>query len=135
MSVIALTIFSAVIAVIVFITGKFQILILVGAVLEAIIYAVAGVCVIQLRRRKPAAERSFRIWGGWAIPVATTVIFGVLAILASIITGTSGLMTGTPLAITLLIFFLSGLYVHLIVPRLRAAAAARRAVRTKRRPQ
>jgi hypothetical protein len=63
------------------------------------------------------------------------VIFGVLAILASIITGTSGLMTGTPLAITLFIFLISGLYVYLIVPRLRAAAAARRAVRTKRRPQ
>jgi basic amino acid/polyamine antiporter, APA family len=134
-SVVALTIFSAVIAVIVFITGKFQILILVGAVLESIIYAVAGVCVIQLRRRKPAAERSFRIWGGWVVPVATIVIFGVLAILASIITGTSGLMTGTPLAITLFIFLISGLYVYLIVPRLRAAAAARRAVRTKRRPQ
>src|SRR5450755_3844620 len=111
-AVIGLTVLSAIIAIIIFLTGQFQILILVGAVLEALIYTIAGLCVIQLRRRKPAAERSFRIAGGWAIPIATTVIFGVLAILASLITGSSGLMTGTPLIITLAIFAVSALYVY-----------------------
>jgi amino acid transporter len=134
-AVIGLTLLSAIIAIIIFLTTQFQILILVGAVLEAMIYAIAGVCVVQLRRRKPVAERSFRIRGGWIIPIATTVIFGVLAILASLITGSSGLMTGTPLIITLIIFLISALYVYLGVPRIRAAAAARRATTTRRRPR
>jgi basic amino acid/polyamine antiporter, APA family len=134
MAIIGLTTLSAIIAIIIFLTGQFQILILVGAVLEATIYAIAGLCVIQLRRRKPTAERSFRIAGGWAIPIATTVIFTILAILASIITGSSGLMTGTPLIITIIIFIISALYVYLGVPRIRAAAATRRATTTRRRP-
>jgi basic amino acid/polyamine antiporter, APA family len=134
MAIIGLTTLSAIIAIIIFLTGQFQILILVGAVLEATIYAIASLCVIQLRRRKPTAERSFRIAGGWAIPIATTVIFTILAILASIITGSSGLMTGTPLIITIIIFIISALYVYLGVPRIRAAAAARRATTTRRRP-
>ena len=134
-AVIGLTVLSAIIAIIIFLTGQFQILILVGAVLEALIYAIAGICVIQLRRRKPAAERSYRIVGGWTIPIVTTVIFGVLAILASLITGSSGLMTGTPLIITLAVFAISTLYVYLGVPRIRASAAAKRATTTRRRPK
>jgi amino acid transporter len=135
MAVIGLTTFSAAIAIIIFLTGQFQILILVGAVLEAMIYAIAGLCVVQLRRRKPAADRSFRIRGGWIIPIATTVIFSILAVLASLITGSSGLITGTPLIVTIIIFMISALYVYLGVPRIRAAAAARRATTTRRRPR
>jgi basic amino acid/polyamine antiporter, APA family len=134
-AVIGLTVLSAIIAIIIFLTGQFQILILVGAVLEALIYAIAGICVIQLRHRKPAAERSYRIVGGWTIPIVTIVIFGVLAILASLITGSSGLMTGTPLIITLAVFAISTLYVYLGVPRIRASAAAKRATTTRRRPK
>src|SRR5436190_11132177 len=52
-AVIALTLCSAAIAILVFVTGQFQILILVGAVLEAIIYVMAGLCVLRLRKRKP----------------------------------------------------------------------------------
>lgn len=133
-SVISLTVLSAAIAVIIFVTGQFQILILVGAVLEGLIYTIAGLCVIRLRRKRPNAERSFRIAGGWAIPIATIIIFGILAILASLITGSSGLMTGTPLIVTIVIFALSTLYVYLGVPRIRAAAAARRATTRRRRP-
>jgi len=106
----------------------------VGAVLEGLIYTIAGLCVIRLRRRQPDAARSFRIAGGLIIPVATIVIFGILAILASLITGSSGLMTGTPLIVTFIIFALSTLYVYLGVPRIRAAAAARRATTRRRRP-
>ncbi|HVB62982.1 MAG TPA: APC family permease [Ktedonobacteraceae bacterium] len=133
-AVISLTVLSAAIGVLIFATGQFQILILVGAVLEGLIYTIAGLCVIRLRRRQPDAARSFRIAGGLIIPVATIVIFGILAILASLITGSSGLMTGTPLIVTLVIFALSTLYVYLGVPRIRAAAAARRATTRRRRP-
>ena len=108
-------------------------MILVGAVLEALIYTIAGLSVIQLRRRQVAAERSFRIWGRWTIPILTVVIFGVLAVLAALGSG-SNVMIGLPLIITTGIFSLSALYVFLVVPHLRAAAAARRAARKRRRP-
>ena len=134
-AVIGLTALSALIAIIIFLSGQFQILILVGAVLEAVIYTIAGLCVIQLRRRKPGAERSYRIAGGWIIPIATTIIFGILALLASLITGSSGLMAGTPLIITIGIFLLSSLYVYFGVPRIRASAAAKRATTRRRRPK
>src|SRR2546429_2038065 len=132
-SVIFLTVASAAIAVIIFLTSQFEVLILVGAVLEALIYTVAGLCVIQLRRRQPASERSFRIRGGWTIPILTILIFGILAILASLGIG-SNIQAGLPLIITIAIFIVSGLYVFLVVPRLRAAAEARRAATRRRRP-
>lgn len=132
-TVIFLTVTSALIAVIIFLTGQFQVLILVGAVLEALIYTVAGLCVIQLRRRQPATERSFRIRGGWIIPILTVIIFGALALLAALGSG-SNVMSGLPLIVTLALFALSALYVFLVVPRLRAAAQARRAARRRRRP-
>ncbi|HET9919016.1 MAG TPA: APC family permease [Ktedonobacteraceae bacterium] len=132
-TVIALSVFSAAVATIIFLTGQFQVLILVGAVLEALIYTVAGLCVIQLRRRQPAAERSFRIRGGWLIPILTVVIFGLLAILAALGSGSSNIMVGMPLIITIIVFIISALYVFLIVPRLRAAAAKRASTRRRRR--
>ena len=125
---------SAVIAILIFLTGQFQLLILVGSVLEALIYTVAGLCVLQLRRRQPNAERSFRIRGGLIIPVATIIIFGLLGILASLGAGTVGVFPGVPLVLTLFVFALSTLYVLLIVPRLRKNAAAKRAATTRRRP-
>ncbi len=132
-TVIMLTTFSALIAIIIFLTNQFQLLILLGAVLEAVVYTIAGLCVLRLRRRKPDAERSFRIKGGIVIPLATVVIFGVLGILASLGIGTAGVAIGSPLLIALLVFLLSSLYVFFGVPRIRAAARARRTT-TRRRP-
>src|SRR5207237_9914825 len=88
-SVIFLTVTSAVVAVIIFLTNQFQVLILVGAVLEPLIYTIAGLCVIQLRRRQSDSERPFRIRGGWTIPILTIIIFGILALLASLGIGTN----------------------------------------------
>jgi amino acid transporter len=134
-TVIVLTTLSAAIAVIIFFTNQFTILILVGAVLEALIYTVAGLCVIRLRRRQPTAERSFRIRGGWTIPIATIVVFGILGILAALNVDPQGNISPTPLYITLAVFAISACYVYLGVPRIRAAAAARRAATSRRRPR
>ncbi len=133
-TVIVLTTLSAVIAVIIFFTNQFTILILVGAVLEALIYTVAGLCVIQLRRQ-PAAQRAFRIWGGWTIPIATIAVFGILGILAALNIDPQGNISPTPLYITLAVFAISAFYVYLGVPRIRAAAATRRAALSRRRPR
>lgn len=132
-AVIFLSVSSALVAIAIFFTGQFQVLILVGAVLEALIYTIAGLCVLRLRRKQPGAPRPFRIRGGWTIPILTIVIFGVLAILASLGSG-SNVPFGLPLIVTVALFIASTLYVFLGIPRIRANAAARRAATRRRRP-
>lgn len=124
---------SAVIAVLIYFTNLFSVLILVGAVLEALIYTIAGICVIRLRKKQPDAPRAFRIRGGLLFPLLTVIIFGLLGILASLGVG-SNVLPGLPLIITVVLMALSTLYVFLVIPKLRAAAAARKATR-RRRPQ
>lgn len=119
---------SAVVAVVIDITREFNILILIGAVLEALIYAAAGLCVIQLRRRQPESERSFRIPFGWTIPLLTILIFTLLGIAAAVSP------TPLPLLITAIVFAISFAYVQLVVPRLKAAEEQRRQARGRRRP-
>ena len=75
----------------------------------------------------------FRIRGGLIFPIITIIVFGSLGILASLAIG-STVMPGLPLIITIGIMGLSALYVFLVIPKLRAAAAARLATR-RRRPQ
>jgi amino acid transporter len=124
---------SALIAVAIFATGAFQVLILVGAALEALIYTVAGICVIQLRRRQPQAARSFTIAGGWAIPLLTVIIFAALFVgaVTQVAPGASPLAVPT---ITLGIFALTTVYVLTAVPRFQARLAAQRATTRRRRP-
>lgn len=119
---------SAAVAVVIDITHEFNILILVGAVLEALIYAAAGLCVIQLRRRQPDSERTFRIPLGWTIPILTVIIFSLLSIAAGVSPNP------LPLLITGIVFIISFVYVQTIVPRLKAAEEARRQARGRRRP-
>jgi amino acid transporter len=132
-AVIFLAVSSALIAVVIYFTNLFSVLILVGAVLEALIYTIAGICVIRLRRKQPDAARVFRIRGGLLFPILTVIIFGLLGILASLGVG-SNILPGLPLIVTVVLMALSALYVFLVIPRLRAAAAARKATR-RRRPQ
>lgn len=133
-AVIFLAVSSAIIAVLIFLTTQFETLILIGAVLEAVIYTIAGLCVIRLRKRQPDAPRVFRIRGGLIFPILTVIIFGLLAILASLGVGSPDVIPGLPLGITLVLVGISALYVFLVIPKLRAAAAARQATR-RRRPQ
>jgi amino acid transporter len=126
--VVGLAVISAVVAVVISVTKQFDILIAVGAVLEAGIYAAAGLCVIQLRRREPKSERSFRIPLGWTIPILCILIFTALGI------GAALTPNPLPLGITLVLFVIALLYVRTVVPRLRAAEAARRSVLGRRRP-
>ncbi len=132
-AVLFLAIASAAIAILIFFTNLFSVLILLGAVLEALIYTIAGLCVIRLRRKQPETPRMFRIRGGLIFPIITIIVFGALGILASLAIG-STVMLGLPLIITLGIMGLSALYVFLVIPKLRAAAATRQATR-RRRPQ
>lgn len=135
-TIVALAGSSAAIAVIIFATRGANVLILVGAALEAMIYTVAGLCVIQLRRRKPAELRSFTIPGGWLIPILTVVIFGLLFVLAILpgLSGTTGAIAFAVPGVTIALFALTTLYVYTAVPRIRAKLAAERATVRRRRP-
>ena len=132
-AVIFLAVASAAIAILIFFTNLFGILILIGAVLEAMIYTIAGLCVMRLRRKQPQAARAFLIRGGLLFPILTVIVFGLLGILASLAIG-SNVTPGLPLLITLVIMGISALYVFLVIPRLRSAAQQRQATR-RRRPQ
>ncbi|HLV98003.1 MAG TPA: APC family permease [Ktedonobacterales bacterium] len=137
----ALAAVSAAIAVIIFLTEQFQVLILVGAALEAMIYTVAGLCVIQLRRRKPESERTFKSPLGWTIPILTIGVFALLFVGALL--PQPGQLPGLPPALVPVItpaivagiFILSTIYVLAYLPRLQARLAALRATVQRRRPQ
>jgi len=131
--VIALTFCSAAIAVIVF-YRPVSTLDPCGAVLESLISVVAGLCVLQLRRRKPDAPRLFRIKDGKSIPLLTVAVFGLLGIAAALAPDTPGLMMSMPMLVTLTLFLCSTLSVVLVIPRLHAAAAKKRATMKKRHP-
>lgn len=113
----ALILCSVVVSIFVSATNQFQILILVGAVIESMVYATAGVCVIQLRRRRLGAEDSFRAPGGLVIPVAITIIFSLLAVIAAITP------TLWPLGIVLTLGGVATLYTMVYVPRIRRGRA------------
>lgn len=136
-TIVALSTVSALIAVLIFATDQFQILILVGAALEAMIYTVAGLCVIQLRRRKPQELRSFKIAGGWVIPLVVVVVFAVLFV-GAMLPPASQLPTGAPSYIVVVIvagiFALTTIYVFTAIPRMQARLAAEHATTRRRRP-
>ncbi len=69
---------TLVLAVVVYLTGAYFVLLYAGAALEGLMYAVAAYCVISLRRREPDRPRPFRIWGGTVVPWVGLVIFTVL---------------------------------------------------------
>ena len=123
---------SAVVALLVALTHAWEVLVAVGAALEAMIYAVAGFCAVRLRTRQPDAARPFRVRGlGFLGPFGITV-FGVLAVLASV--SVQGAFNPAPLIIVLAAGAVSALYVLRVLPGVREREAARRAARPRRRP-
>jgi amino acid transporter len=112
-------------------TGSWQVMIAVGAALEAGIYAIAGFCVFQLRRRMPDAPRPSRAFGGGPAILATSVVFALLAVGAS--TTVDGEINLLPLGIVVGVASLVTFYVLAFVPRMRAAQAARVAAAAERR--
>jgi len=132
--VVALGILSLAAAVGVALSSAWQVLVSMGAALEAMIYAVAGYCVVSLRRRMPEAERPFHLRGGIWLPALGVVIFGLLAVIASV--SVENRFDPIPLVLILVAGAVSAAYVLWFLPKLRAKEAARRAAagRVRRRP-
>jgi APA family basic amino acid/polyamine antiporter len=130
--VVALGAVSAVVALVVALTHAWQVLVAVGASLEAMIYGVAGFCTVRLRTRQPALPRPFRVRGLAVLGPLGMVLFGVLAVLASV--SVQDTFNPVPLVIILIAGALSAFYVLQVLPGIREREAARRAARPRRRP-
>lgn len=61
-------------------TGRYMMLVDVGAAVESIVYALAGLAVYRLRRTMGDVDRPFTVPGGASIPLATFGVFAVLTI-------------------------------------------------------
>lgn len=122
---------ALVVAVLVAVTGSWQVLVSVGAALEAMIYVVAGFCVLRLRIREPDSVRPFRMRAGRPLAWVGIVVFGVLAVSASV--SVNDKFSPVPLVILVVLAAGSGAYVLAYLPRLQAANAARTAAAAPRR--
>jgi len=122
-----LTVFviGLVVSVLVFITRRYLVLVNLAAAMESLVYALAGLAVIMLRRKYPDAPCSYRIKGGIFIPALTVLVFAVLAV--SVVLDSPPV--GAYLAAGLLLCWW---YVGHVVPRLKQKYQVRRRVR--RRP-
>jgi len=112
--------------------SSWEVLVAMGAALEAMIYAVAAYCVLRLRGRLPAQHRPFRVPLVRVLAVAGLVIFGGLGLVASV--SVSNRFNPLPLVVIVVIGAGSVLYTVRQVPKLQAAEAARRAATPRRRP-
>jgi basic amino acid/polyamine antiporter, APA family len=123
---------SLVVALLVSATGSWQVLVAVGAALEAMIYAVAGFCVTRLRHSHQDLRRPFVLRGARVLGPLGIVVFGALAAVASV--SVSNHFNVLPLAVIAGCGALSALYVLFLLPKVRASEQARRASRPRRRP-
>jgi amino acid transporter len=123
---------SVVVALIVALTRSWQVLVAVGAALEAMVYAVAGFCTLRLRTRQPDTPRPFRVRGLRVLGPVGIVVFGLLAVTASV--SVQSKFDPAPLVIIAVAAALSAFYVLRVLPGIREREAARRAARPRRRP-
>ncbi len=113
-----------VISVVVLLTGRYMMLVNMAAAMESIVYALAGLAVIRLRKKEPELARNYRVKGGNVIPWLACIIFSVLVLAV--------LITNPPVFIYLLCGFgICFLYVNKVVPRLKKKYTKQR--RTRKR--
>jgi amino acid transporter len=131
--VVALGVVSLVVALAVALTNGWQVLVAVGASLEAMIYAVAAFCTLRLRSRQPDSPRPFRVPAARLLCIAGLVVFSVLSLIASV--SVNNHFNPAPLIIIVLGALISLFYVLRILPGVRAKEDLRRAATPRRRPQ
>lgn len=129
---------SLILAIVVSITGSWQMMVSVCAALEMMIYAAAGYVVWRLRQAQADTERPFRLRGGRPLAAASAVVFALLALASAVTVGKH--TNPAPLIVLIIVAAFVSIYVFKYVPRLerreaeelaarRAARAAARAAR------
>lgn len=107
-------------------THRYLVLVEMAAAMESIVYALAGLAVLSLRRRMPGETRPYRVRGGPVIPALTFIIFTGLALTVFL----QDIWVLIYLAVT---FLISLAYVNTVVPHLKKKHRARQPA-TRRRP-
>lgn len=113
-------------AAITLLTQRYQVLVSLAAGTESIVYTMAGLAVISLRRRMPGEYRPYLIKGGYLVPGLTVLVFALLAV-AALATDPAALVI---MAGALLICLV---YVHTAVPYLRKKHQSKKPA-SRRRP-
>jgi len=127
-AVVAIFIIAVAISIAVLVTHRYLMLVNMAAAMESIIYALAGLAVIRLRKMAPDIDRPYRIPGGLIIPGICAVVFTVLAL---------AVFASFPLV---LLYITLGLlictwYVRVVVPQLkRRYQTQQETARPRRRP-
>ena len=109
-----------VLALVVYATGQYLLLVNTGAAVESFMYALVAWVVLSLRRREPDRARPFLAPGGSVLPWLAVVIFIALGIGSA--TTATGIPGGLPwpLIFLLVLAALAAWYVGRVVPRLKA---------------
>ncbi len=107
-------------------THRYLTLVKMAAAMESIVYTMAGLAVISLRRRMPGRSRPYLIKGGNFIPAITMLVFAVLA---------AAVMAEDPWTLLMLAvaFLVCLVYVNTAVPYMKKKHEARRPA-ARRRP-
>lgn len=116
------------ISVVVLVTHRYLILVNMAAAMECVIYVLAAMAVIMLRKKNPAADRPYRIPAGYIIPGTCVVVFTGLAMAIFAISPLVLLYIGLGL-------LFCTWYVNVVVPELKRRYQAQKAtIRKRRRP-
>lgn len=108
-------------------TNNYQVLVGLAAAMESIVYTLAGLAVISLRRREPEKERPYLIKGGYIVPAITALVFTLLAV---------AVLASDPTALLYMagVFVVVLVYVKTAVPRLKKKHESRRPASRRQRP-
>ncbi|MCY0879511.1 MAG: APC family permease [Firmicutes bacterium] len=112
---------SLVLAVVVYLTGQYTVLINAGAGVESLMYAMSSWLVISLRRREPARARPFHVLGYPVVPALMALLFVGLGVEALLTPARAG---GIPWAVIFfgILFIAAVVYVRRVVPRIKASS-------------
>lgn len=119
----ALAVVSFILALAVYASGQYLILIYAGAGVESLMYAFTSILVISLRKREPKRSRPFHVLGYPVVPVIIGVVFLGLGV-GTLLTPTGH--SGIPWTLVFFIFLVVVIffYVRQVVPQLKGQKPA-----------
>ena len=126
-AIIAICCLALIVAAITVFSGRYLILLKLAAAMESLVYVLAGLAVVRLRRIMREEPRPYLIKGGALVPLLTALVFALLA---------GAVFLEEPLALLILgaAFIISVIYVKTTVPYLKRKQAERKPPSRRRRP-
>ncbi|SFF99292.1 Amino acid transporter [Desulfotomaculum arcticum] len=126
-AIVCVFIIGVIISSIVLITERYLTLVNMAAAMESIIYVLAGVAVIVLRKKLPDMKRPYQIPGGYWIPGICAGVFSLLTL--AIFFSFPGVFIYLCIGVVL-----SVIYVNQVVPELKRRNRVKKSANRRRRP-